>query len=62
MAIKKGLLFRPGQAQNGTTDEKHGFSQCYHRLKKVRDADSYACDPAIKYLIQEKNWNCISIL
>jgi hypothetical protein len=29
------LSFRPGRAQNGSTDEKHGFSQCYHRLKKV---------------------------
>jgi hypothetical protein len=32
---KKARSFRPGRAQNGSTDEKHGFSQCYHRLKKV---------------------------
>jgi hypothetical protein len=22
-------------SQNGSTNEKHGFSQCYHRLKKI---------------------------
>jgi hypothetical protein len=32
---KKGLSIRPDRAQNGSTDEKHGFSQCYrHFLKK----------------------------
>jgi hypothetical protein len=35
LVIKKGLSLRPGRGQNGSTDEKHGFSQCYHRLKKV---------------------------
>jgi hypothetical protein len=32
---KKGLSFRPDRAQNGSTDEKHGFNLCYRRLKKV---------------------------
>jgi hypothetical protein len=35
LVIKKGLFFRPSRAQNGSANEKHGFSQCNHRLKKV---------------------------
>jgi hypothetical protein len=54
LVIEKGLSFRPDRTQNGSTDEKHGFSQCY-RLKRLRDVDSYASNPAKKYLIQEKN-------
>jgi hypothetical protein len=56
LVIKKGLSFRHGRAQNGSADENMVSENMVLALRRLRDADSYACDPAIKYWIQEKNW------
>jgi hypothetical protein len=37
LVVKNDLSIRSERGQNGSTDEKHGFSQCYRRLKKVTE-------------------------
>jgi hypothetical protein len=55
LVIKKGLSFRPGRAQNGSADENMVSASATTTKRRLRDADSYACETAKKYLIQEKN-------